>query len=66
MNKTQVRKVKLQEAPSDFALRQSQSYEKRLEALERIRQEYTAWKHGSREGDVRTGLQRVYRIIKRK
>ena len=66
MDKTQARKVKLQEAPSDFAFWQSQSYEKRLEALERIRQEYTAWKHGSGAGDVRPGLQRVYRIVKRK
>ena len=66
MDKTQVRKVKIQEAPSDFAFWQSQSYEKRLEALERIRQEYTAWKHGNGVDSDRPGLQRVYRIVKRK
>lgn len=59
-DKTQIKIFKRDEQPNDFAYWQSQSYIKRLMALEKIRQEYNTWKYG-------TGLkfQRVYNIIKR-
>lgn len=62
LDKTRVRKAKFQEAATDFAFWHKQSYEKRLETLERIRQEYIAWKYG--RGNVRSGFQRVYRVVK--
>jgi hypothetical protein len=55
-----VRKVKRNEANSDFEYWQSQPFEKRLEALETIRQEYDRWKY-----DTEPGFHRVYRIVKR-
>jgi len=39
-------KTKLKEQKSDFAYWQTQSYQKRLETLEKIRQEYHQWKDG--------------------
>ena len=54
-----VRKFGIDEAPSDFALWQAQSYERRLEALEAIRQEYHAG-----QDDSQQRLQRVCRIVK--
>lgn len=52
--------IKKSEVQSDFAFWQTQSYEKRLETLETIRQEYIRWKYGTQPG-----FQRVYTIIKR-
>jgi len=46
---------------TDFQFWQTQSYEKRLETLELIRQEYISWKYA-----IRPGFQRVFTIIKRK
>ena len=59
-DKTQIKIVKREEQTNDFAYWQSQSYVKRLMALEKLRQEYNTWKYG-------TGLQfqRVYSIVKR-
>ncbi|MDQ6975939.1 MAG: hypothetical protein Q9M22_05150 [Mariprofundaceae bacterium] len=39
MNKTAVRKIKMTEAKNDFSYWQGQSFESRLEALEKIRNE---------------------------
>ena len=60
IDRTAVRRVKLDEAQSDFAFWQTQSYEQRLAALELIRQEYIAWKYGADPG-----FQRVLSIVKR-
>ncbi|MFA6978308.1 MAG: hypothetical protein WC209_03205 [Ignavibacteriaceae bacterium] len=54
------RVVKQNEKKDDFAFWQSQPYEKRLEALESIREEYNYWKYGNQQG-----FQRVYRVIKK-
>jgi hypothetical protein len=54
-------KVKLKEQKSDFTYWQSQSYQKRLETLEQIRQEYHQWKYPN----VQSRLQRVYTISQR-
>ncbi len=61
IDRTAVRRVKLDEAQSDFAFWQTQSYEQRLAALEQIRQEYIAWKY-----DADPGFQSVLSIVKRK
>ena len=50
IDRTAVRRVKIEEAQSDFACWQTQSYEQRLAALEQIRQEYIAWKYGTDPG----------------
>lgn len=55
-----VRKVRLEEQPSDFAYWQQQPYQARLAALEAIRQEYHRWKYGAEPG-----LQRVLERVKR-
>jgi hypothetical protein len=52
-------KTKLKEQKSDFAYWQTQSYQKRLETLEKIRQEYHQWKYPN----VQPRFQRVYTII---
>ena len=54
------RKFDINRQPNDFAYWQTQSYEKRLAALEEIRREY----HGGTD-DSEQRLQRVYRIAKR-
>jgi len=61
IDRTAIRKVKLKDVQSDFAYWQSRPYQERLEALEKIRQEYNSWKYGTEQG-----FQRVYTIIKRK
>ena len=53
------RKFNINRQPTDFAFWQSQPYEKRLAALEKIRREY----HGEDDASE-SGFQRVYRIIK--
>jgi len=61
-----VQKTSLSQKGNDFAYWQTQSYEKRIEALEEIRNEYKQWDQPSRgEGDhVQPGFQRVFRIVK--
>jgi hypothetical protein len=61
LDKTFVRKGKIKDQGNDFLFWQSQSYEKRLETIELIRQEYNTWKYGAEQG-----FQRVYKIVKRK
>jgi len=54
-----VKKYELSEQPTDFAFWQSRSFQERIDALERIRQEYHAWRENAEQGFCR-----VYRIIK--
>ncbi|MBS1249778.1 MAG: hypothetical protein MAG431_01362 [Chloroflexi bacterium] len=54
------KKIKLSDQKSDFAYWQTQSYERRLEALEQIRREYHAWKY-----DSPPRFERVLSITKR-
>lgn len=54
-------KIQLKEQKSDLAYWQTQSYQKRLETLEKIRQEYHRWKYLN----VQPRLQRVYTISQR-
>jgi hypothetical protein len=54
-------KKQLKHPSTDVAFWRAQTYQARLTALEDIRQDYHRWK-----ADVQPGLQRVYRIIKRK
>ena len=62
-----VRKTSLSQEGNDFAFWQTQSYERRIEALEEIRNEYKKWDQSSKgDGDhVQPGFQRVFRIVKR-
>ena len=59
IDRTVVRKLKIDEAPSDLSYWLSQSYEKRLAALESMRMDYIKWQY-----DSRPGFQRVYQILK--
>lgn len=61
MDKTAVRRGKLSEQGNDLDYWQSRPPQERLAAIELIRTEYITWKYGSR-----SGLQRVYRIVKQK
>ena len=61
MDKTAFRVGKLKDLGNDFEYWQSKSPQERLDALELIRHEYNTWKYGTGQG-----LQRVYRVIKRK
>ncbi len=60
MDKTAIRKVNKNSAGNDFEFWQTQSYEKRLEALEQIRQEYNSWKY-----DNYQRFHRVFSIVKK-
>jgi hypothetical protein len=55
-----VTKVNIRAQKSDFAYWQTQSYQARLTALERIRREYHQWRYGAEPR-----FQRVYTIVKR-
>jgi len=59
LDKTAVQVFKMDESPTDFAYRQTRSFEERLAALKSIRNEYIKWAYG-----VQPGFQRVYRIVK--
>ena len=59
IDRTAIRKVRIEEAQNDFAYWQSQPYNKRLATLESIRTEYINWKYGTQQG-----FQRVYTVIK--
>ncbi len=61
MDKTHIKKIPLDKEKNDFEYWQSQSYERRLMALEEIRTEYNNWKYHDQ-----LGFQRVYKIIKQK
>ena len=56
-----VKIVPLREQGNDSAYWRTRPPAERIEALERMRSEYYAWK-----GNVQPGFQRVYRIVKRK
>jgi hypothetical protein len=60
-------KTKLDQQGNDFTFWQTCSYQERIAALEDIRREYHAWEQLSRKeaGNVQSGFQRVYRIVKR-
>jgi len=55
--KTFLKIVDLNSKENDFKFWQTQSIEKRLEALEQLRIQFILWKYGSEQG-----FQRVYRI----
>jgi hypothetical protein len=55
-----VTKISQRQQKSDFDYWQKQSYQKRLQALEEIRQEYHQYKY-----HVEPRLQRIYTIVKR-
>ncbi len=59
MDKTLVRKIRIEDEKSNFLYWVKQSVEARLSALETIRAEYNQWKY-----DDQQGFQSVYRIIK--
>ena len=62
-----VQKTSLSKQGNDFTYWQTQSYEKRIEALEEIRNEYRLWDQSAKKdaGNVQSGFQRVFRIVKR-
>jgi hypothetical protein len=62
-----VKKVSLRQMGNDFSYWQAQSYQARIEALEEIRLEFQTMvnMHPKDSIDVQSGLQRVYRIVKR-
>jgi hypothetical protein len=55
-----ISKVNIKKQNNDFNYWQKQSYQKRLEALEQIRQQYHQYKY-----NAEPRLQRVYTIVKR-
>lgn len=59
LDKKVINKVKLKDKKNDLSFWLSTPYSFRLEAVEKIRQEYNNWKYGTEQG-----FQRVYRIIK--
>lgn len=56
-----IKTVSLKNQPSDLEYWKGQPVEKRLEALEEMRNQYITWKYGSQQR-----FQRVYKIIERK
>ena len=56
-----ITRIKKNEKSTDFQYWQSQPFEKRLETLETIRQEYNSWKYATQPG-----FQRVLTVTKRK
>ena len=61
MDKTIIKKRKLENHESDFEYWQKQPISSRLAALQEIREEYIGWKY-----DNRPEFQRVYTVIKQK
>jgi hypothetical protein len=53
-----VKIMSLHDNQTDYTFWLSRSIEKRLEALETLREQYIKWEYGTQQG-----LQRVYRII---
>jgi len=62
---TVVHKTSLSAQGNDFLYWQTQPYEKRLEALEEIRNEYKRWVQSSQGqlDHVQSGYQRVFRNV---
>lgn len=61
LDKTQGKRTTLHSKENDFQYWSKQSYEKRLEALDYLRDQYIRYKYGTRPR-----LQRVYTVIERK
>ncbi len=59
VDRTAIKKIRMNEEKSDYSYWRSQSYEARLNALESIREEFNKWKYNDQQR-----LQRIYRIIK--
>ena len=59
IDRSVLRKIKIDDDQGDFAFWQTKPYEERLATLEAIRQEYIAWAY-----DSKPGFQRVYTIAK--
>jgi len=55
-----VRKTTIEDTGNDFAYWQARTPQKRLEALESIREEYHQWRYGHQPG-----FQRVCTVVKR-
>lgn len=53
MDRTVVRTSRIDHVPSDFDYWQSQSYERRLSTLERIRREYHMWRDDTQNTEFR-------------
>ena len=60
VDRTTIKKTKLEEIGNDFAYWQTQPFEERLRTLEMIRAEFADWKY-----DTQQRFQRVYKVIKR-
>jgi len=60
VDRTAIRKAKIDAPKNDFHFWQQQPFQDRLKTLESIREEYNRWKYGTQPG-----FQRVYTIIKR-
>ena len=61
MKRIVVNRIRKSENQSDFLFWQSQSFEKRLETLEMIRQEYISWNYAAQPR-----FQRIFTIVKKK
>lgn len=59
VDRSVVKKIKIEKAENDFKHWQLRPYSERLETLEFIRSEYNSWKYGNQPG-----FQRVYKVIK--
>jgi len=59
IDKTSVKKIKMDEDKNDYAYWRMQSYGKRLAALEAIRSDYIKWKYGNQQR-----LQRILKVVK--
>jgi len=58
MDKKAIKILDLNSKENDFKFWQTQTFEKRLEALEQLRTQFIIWKYGTEQG-----FQRVYRIV---
>lgn len=61
VDRTSIKKVKLNEEKTDYSYWITKSHEARLEALESIREEFNKWRYHDQQR-----FQRVYKIIKQK
>lgn len=55
-----LRRYRLGEEPDDCEFWQTRSYEERIRALEKIREEYNSWRYNADQ----QRFQRVYRVVK--
>jgi hypothetical protein len=64
MDRSGVKKMHIQEVPSDAAFWRSRPPEERLSTVEEIRSEYHDWPEGDVADEDFPRLQRVYRVCK--